>query len=293
MKTDHRHELKTNELAEWIANFPQWAKQNRTTIVGVALVIVIIGAFYFWRFYSRNVTSRQQLKFTSLISQLSLTKMRILQAQSQGRDLSFMLITPADNLQIFAENTSNDQMAALALIKQAEALRMELHYRPGTSSEQDCAAKINQAKASYTKALQKASPNPSLMATAKFGLGLCEEELGNFDEAGQIYQQISANPTFEGTVAKSAAEHRLETLKDYKAKVIFKPAPTPEPLTVPTLPIETGPAEANLPADTNLPLDMNVTLEAPIAAPETQETIPEPEGPNTASGSTETIAPNK
>jgi tetratricopeptide (TPR) repeat protein len=293
MKTDHRHELKTNELAEWIANLPQWVRQNRTTIAGVAVVIAIIAGFYFWRFYSRNITFQQQLRLTSLISQLSLSKMRILQAKSQGRDLSFMLSTPAGNLQVFAENTSDNRMAALALIKQAEALRTELHYRSGTTGEQDYTAKINQAKTSYTKALQKASSSPTIEATAKLGLALCEEELGNFDQAAQIYQQIAASPTFAGTAAKSIAEHRVKTLNDYKAKVVFRPAPKPEPLAIPTLPTEIGPAETNLPADTNLPIDMNLTLEAPTAAPKTQETIAEPQGPNSAAEGTETIPLNK
>ncbi|MHC4595136.1 MAG: hypothetical protein ACYS19_09345, partial [Planctomycetota bacterium] len=79
-------------------------------------------------------------------------------------------------------------MAALALIKQAEALRTELHYRPGTVSKEDLTAQINQAKAGYADAIERSSFNPSLMAKAKFGLGLCEEELGNFAEAEQIYQ---------------------------------------------------------------------------------------------------------
>ena len=34
MRSDHRHELKTNELADWIAHFPEWANKNRTSLVG-------------------------------------------------------------------------------------------------------------------------------------------------------------------------------------------------------------------------------------------------------------------
>ena len=35
MKAEHRHELKTNELVEWLTNLPQWANENLTTIIGV------------------------------------------------------------------------------------------------------------------------------------------------------------------------------------------------------------------------------------------------------------------
>ncbi|MFB0524113.1 MAG: hypothetical protein ACETVZ_01145, partial [Phycisphaerae bacterium] len=126
MKPDHRHELKTNELAEWIANFPQWAKENRTTIIGVLLVIAVVGGLYIWRVHSKKVAIRTQIELTGLVSQLMGSKMQILSAQAQGRDLSYILVQrggPADRLKIFAQNTNNDQMAALALIKQAEALR--------------------------------------------------------------------------------------------------------------------------------------------------------------------------
>ena len=105
-------------------------------------------------------------------------------------------------------------MAALALIKRAEALRTELHYRAGIVSKRDLTSQISRAKTSYTEALEKSSPNPSLTAAAKFGLGLCEEELGNFEKAGQIYRDIAANPDFEGTAAAVQAKHRLELIID-------------------------------------------------------------------------------
>ena len=222
MKPEHRHQLKTNELAEWIANFPQWARENLRMIIGVSVVavLVIASAFFYW--YRKNVEQvRKQLELTNLISTLSKNKMQILGAHAQGVDYSFILIQPADDLKTLSQNTNNNQMAALALIKQAEALRTELHYRSGIVSKQDLTAQINRAKTSYTEAIEKSSPNPSLTAAAKFGLGLCEEELGNFEKAGQIYSDIAASPDFEGTTAAAQAKHRLDTMADYQQKVVF------------------------------------------------------------------------
>ena len=282
MKPDHRHELKTNELAEWVANFPQWAKENRTTIIAVSAAIVVVVGLYIWKTYSKKVAVQKQIELTSLVSQLMGSKMQIFGAQAQGKDLSYILVQrggPADRLRIFAQNVNNDQMATLALIKQAEALRTELHYRPGTVSKQDLTTQINQAKASYTEALEtqlKRASNPSLMAIAKFGLGICEEELGNFEKAQQIYHDITETGDFEGTVAKTAAEQRLEAMADYKTRVVFKPTPEPKPPAPAKRPIETSassvepikPAEANLPADTNLPIDINLVPQAPNIVPE-------------------------
>ena len=106
MKSDHRHELKTNELAEWLSNFPQWAKENRTTIIAVLAAIVVIGAVYIWRIRVKNVAIRTQIEFTGLISQLLGSKMQILSAQAQGKDLSYILVQrggPADKLKNFAQ----------------------------------------------------------------------------------------------------------------------------------------------------------------------------------------------
>lgn len=230
MKSDHRHELKTNELAEWLSHLPQWTKENLITIVIVAVLIVAAAAFYGWWLYSKNVVqAREQTEFTNLLNQISSGKMQILQGQqSQGRDFSFVLLQPANNLESFAQKTYSDRMAALALIKRAEALRAELHY--GNVEEQYLINQTDLAKASYAEAFEK-SPNPSLAASAKFGLGLCEEELGRFEQARQIYQDIAGNADYKNTLAAVRAKRRLETMADYQKEIVFEPAPAPESTT--------------------------------------------------------------
>ena len=55
MKSEHRHELKTNELAEWLGNLPKWTSENLTTIL-VVLVVVVVGiTILFLRSYNKNV----------------------------------------------------------------------------------------------------------------------------------------------------------------------------------------------------------------------------------------------
>lgn len=265
MKAEHRHELKTNELAEWIANFPQWAKENAKTIIYVSVLVAVVAGVYFWRQYEENVVSvRKQLELTRLIAQLPRGKMQILQAQARGVDISYMLIQTAEDLKIAAQNAKDDLMAALALIKRAEALRMELHYRLGTVSERDAEAQMDLAKASYTEALEKSSTNPSLMATAKLGLGLCEEELGNFEKAKQIYSETVANTSFEGTVSVAQAKMRLDTMADYRRKVVFKPAAKP----VPTSP------ELLRPQIQLSPVDVNLGPQTQVGGPEMGSPLP-------------------
>jgi tetratricopeptide (TPR) repeat protein len=228
MKAEHRHELKTNELAEWITQFPQWAKRNLKSITYVAVLVVVVVGVYIYNWHEKNVVLVQrEIELTKQLARVSNQKTQIIQAQAQGVDTSYTLLDTAKNLQVIGENEKNNQMAALALIKQAEALRMELHYRPGTVSRRDIEERIKQAKACYTKAIEKAASNPSFMATATLGLGLCEEEVGNFEKAKQVYLEITANSDLEGTVAVEQAKRRLETMADYKQKVAFKPPPKP------------------------------------------------------------------
>ena len=92
MKSEHRHELKTNELAEWIVNFPQWAKENLKSIIYVAVLIVAVAGLYVYKWHKKNVVLVQrEIGFTKLVTQLSQDKIRTIQSQAQGLDTSYRL----------------------------------------------------------------------------------------------------------------------------------------------------------------------------------------------------------
>ena len=271
MKSEHRHELKTNELAEWLSNLPQWARKNLTTIIYVSVVAVVIIVYSFWYYYQKNAALvKKQLGLTKLIRQLPHNKRQILQAQSQGVDISYTLIQTADNLQAAAQDIKDDLAAASALIKRADALRTELHYRLGTVSKEDATAQINRAKAAYSEAIElvaakraaagKATSNLSLAATARFGLGLCEEEIGNFAQAQQIYHSLATDPDLGYTTAAAQAKIRLDSIAQYQQKVVFKTPPFLSPTedtgatTLPSRPqIELNPVRDKSLNGVNLP----------------------------------------
>jgi len=275
MKSDHRHELKTNELAEWLSHLPQWTKENLSTIIMVCVVIIAGLGIYSWRVYNVNVVRVQErAEFTTRINQLAGAKMQIL--QNQGRDSSFMLLQPAKGLETFAQSTKNDRMAALALIKRAEALRAEVLY--GNVEEQYFTTQTNEAKNSYTEALQRCPDEPSLAAAAKFGLGLCEEELGNVEQARQIYQDITGNPDFEPTVAATQAKRRLATMSDYQQEIVFGPAPKPTAVSQPeiqiTPPSSSQPTDIIPPFNIYRPLDLDLNFPAAADPPAEEANAP-------------------
>jgi tetratricopeptide (TPR) repeat protein len=258
MKAEHRHELKTNELAEWIANFPQWTKDNLTAIIVVSAAVVVAAGGYIYYKYQRDVVSVQErIALTNLGFQVAQTKRRIVAATASGEeDISFMLLQLAGNLEDFAAGTKDPQRAGLALVEAAEALRTELHYRQETVGKQEAASQIQRAMRDYTGALEKVSSNPSLAASARFGLGLCEEELGNFDKAEQIYQQLAADTAYQATTAGVLAKQRLEIMGGYKQEVAFKPRPQVQRAPRPKgarLPIPPVPLRDEPPASTERP----------------------------------------
>lgn len=279
MKSDHRHELRTNELAEWIANLPQWARDNGRMVIYISVVAILVvgSALWYWR-KERVQSVQRQLEFTSLIDRLSQNKMQVLMTQPRGVDTSYMLIETALALETTAGSAKDDQVAALALIKRAEALRAGLHYRQQTVNQADVRTAINGAKTAYNRALEKAATNPSLTAMARFGLGLCEEEVGNFDGARQIYLDIVTNGDFEGTTTVAKAQRRLETMADYQRKIVFKPAP--KPIQPPTDLLQ-PPADLLQPPIPLRPIEDDVLPQEPNRIPTVPEVMIGPE-PNPA-----------
>jgi tetratricopeptide (TPR) repeat protein len=249
MKSEHRHELKTNELADWIANLPEWADENRNMIITVAVVIVVALVVYFWSYYRRAVVSvGQQTRLTNLVTQVQQKTNDVARAAMQNNDLSYDLLPLADDLQTFAQNTSDKNVAALALIQRGETLRAELHYRLAEISPEDQEKQIAKARESYQLALEQAKSNSTLAASARLGLGLCEEELGRFDQAAEIYRAIVQQPEYAGTVGQATAAYRLQVMDDFKTPVVFKPAPPrPQPPAAQAPTIQLRPGDANAP----------------------------------------------
>jgi hypothetical protein len=247
MKAEHRHELKTNALAEWLGNLPAWANQNLRTIIYAAVVAVLVlaSSIYYW-IQKNSVAEREQNNLTTMVSQLPQEKAYIAQKQLEGQDNAYMLFQLNDQLDSISKNASNNAVAAMALIKSAEVLRTELHFRFGAVSQQDITTQIGKAKDYYTKALDilKRSPNLTLEAMAKNGLGLCEEELGNPDAARKLYQEVATGAAYEGTAPTAAAKQRLMVMDSFPEKIVLKPMPKsaikamPQVVSEPNTPVQ-------------------------------------------------------
>lgn len=231
MKSEHRHDLKTNELADWITHFPQWAKENIKTIIYVVVLIIVVLGLTIYKQYNKNVVRvNREIEFSKKIAMLPMAKAQVLDSISRGQeDISYKLLTYADTtLKDTAFMAKNDLSAALALMTRADAMRAELYYSRKTMTKKDTVDRLTQAKSLYVEAMDLADSAALLKANAKLGIGLCQEEMGNIDDAKKTYAELSSDAQFAGTTAAAQAKDRLATMDDYQKPVVFKaPAPMP------------------------------------------------------------------
>jgi len=295
MKSDHRHELKTNELADWIMHFPDWLRENRTSLVAIAAVVLVALLVYFVSFYRRDVMSaRNQMRLTNLVTQVPQQMSKVANAAAQNTDQSYALLPVAQDLQDFAQKSSNSDMAALALIQRGAALRAELHYRLTDVPRDELVKQIGLAQTSYQQALDRKPSNSALAAAARYGLGLCEEELGNFDKAGEIYRDVAQKPEYAGTTAQAEAAYRLKIMNDFRTEVVFQPAPPKPAQPLPPTLQPKKPGQASAPMLVPVPKTAPAGPATPGAAAKTSPAPASPApAPAPASSSAPAAAPTK
>ena len=83
---------------------------------------------------------------------------------------------------------------------------------------------VQKAKDAYQKAFEVAETH-TIKAMAQFGLALCSEELGQIDQAAEIYQQIVEDESYKATVLPAQAQQRLDTLTDNSEVFNFAAVP--------------------------------------------------------------------
>jgi hypothetical protein len=229
MDSEHRHELKTNELAEWIEHFPEFCKKNTRQIIGALLIIAAVISYFFFKSSGQQADIEQQVATTNQILTVSQDKINIINSLISGKPVSGdALVKSATALKNAAGEAKEPHYAALALIKRGEALRTELHYTAGDVDKALVDSQIKLAKEAYSNALLKAEGNSSLTAMAKYGLALCEEEIGDFAKATDIFTEIAHNTNFKGTIFPAKAQFRLDVMADHAKKFKFVVAPIPD-----------------------------------------------------------------
>jgi len=225
MRPERRHELATNELADWIGNFPNWIKENKGTVIYVAVALVLIGISAYLYYSPRQGITREQLEFTALTEQVETAKLQMAARQPGAPANPELLRSTAERLEGISDQLKSEQAEALALIKYGEAVRSEIHFSPKLMDAKAVQYQVDKAKKAYQEALDKGGDNVQIASLANFGLGISEEETGNFEEARKYYSKIADDANYAGTAGAYLATKRLGTISDYKGNFVFVEAP--------------------------------------------------------------------
>ncbi|MBL7214083.1 MAG: hypothetical protein ISS71_00225 [Phycisphaerae bacterium] len=261
MDSEHRHELKTNELADLLAHFPEFLKRNVNPIIGISLIVIGLITWPMFTKMSRQKTITEESQVSKSIQMLGQDIGQALQSyQSAPEQLNPALSTILVNANALIDltgETDNPNLAALAYIKAAQAIRTELHLRKEIVSPEILDTQTQKAQEAYEKAAQMAVI-PTMKAMAQFGTALCTEERGQTQQAAEIYRAIIDDAGFAATVFPKLAQQRLDSLDDNAESFTFvetapvesEEAPstevmqTPEATTVEAEPAETPPPAA-------------------------------------------------
>ncbi|HZL36370.1 MAG TPA: hypothetical protein VFC78_13710 [Tepidisphaeraceae bacterium] len=229
MKSERRHELKTNSLAKAASDFPAFLQQHgsRFLLTIVLGLLVYILAYRWFSGRSEKVTRAGNDLSTALYA---LDHLRNPQASSPAGLANWrkefageVEAAVSDLLSI----TKDPQMQAEALVARGDVNWLLANYPPLPGSATNEALRVDRstedllaaAESAYTKVLHLGK-NTDLLATlnARFNLACIAENRRQWDKAREQYQQVldsSATPA----EFKKLAQSRLEALKELQKPV--------------------------------------------------------------------------
>jgi predicted negative regulator of RcsB-dependent stress response len=201
MKAQHRHELHTNELAEWLEAAIEKAKPYSRAIVGAILAVaIVVGVYAYVSALQRRTVAAASDQYINALQSL----------QTEG---------PLE-LQRIAEDYRGTEPAVLAQLVLAE---QQLNQGAGGLYVNKPAAEteLSHAIGSFTQVSQT-TKDPMLRAWALYGLGRAHESQGQssqLDRARADYQKLIDE--YPNSSLVSAARGHLAQLKETSVKEFY------------------------------------------------------------------------
>ena len=218
MDADKRHQLKQNELAEALAKLRDFNDPRfRYLLAAVGVVVVVVLAWYGWRYTHRQALERgwQRLS-TSAAALLSQDSGRIVGAEKDLRDLM--------------QESSDPGLTGYARLELATAKMRQAFTDPTqrTIAFEDARTLLEQIRSTP-------QTPPMLQAGATFALASACESLREFDKARALYKSLIDDTRFQGFAYGKLAEERLKTLDALSERVAFTQGEPPAPASQPGL----------------------------------------------------------
>jgi tetratricopeptide (TPR) repeat protein len=224
MKAEERHELRENDMANWL-HYGLWAflKQNGSYFL-LFIALVFLG-YRLWVYYDVKQQVARQNAFNELAAD-----------SSQENFSSLKVLTLLPDLIDSCPFVDVKAQAALKLAGIYGTLAMQSDLLK--SKDLTRASALSKSYEFYSKALELQGNDPFIAAKAHLGIAAVYEDQGEWDKAKTEYKTIIDGPLFAGTPEAEYARSCLASMDDRRNAPRLA-AWTPPP-TATTLPSSSG-----------------------------------------------------
>jgi len=224
MKTTRRQQLRTNELAQSLAELMEFFRRNSTAVLaGSAGVILVLVLGVYW--YVARVSARYQGWDDFYGSQL------VAEGSPDARLSAFRAV---------AGKYKDPVLVALSWLKLGDACVQEAVS--GTRSGEEVMRLHSEAANAYLTILNHYPDQTLAVAGAHFGLAFLEENQHRWEEARKHYQAVADDPRFAHMPHKTEALEAIKRLETLRQPVVFSPPPSTSATTQVGRAAATGPA---------------------------------------------------
>jgi hypothetical protein len=239
MKSEHRHDLKTNDLAKSLLTAQDYVKvYGGRVLLGLAIVILIIVLIV-------QRSGRAQSEAIKLQDDLAYANAQIARLEhAQVIGDSQVTVRPAEVdqvrrlLQEIREKSSDKKVLAQAALAQGDYSWAMANYpkvpgattQPTLAPDKPRADLLNDAKDAYSQVVSQYGDQPLAVVRAHFGLAAIAENQANWDEAKRQYEAI-AGMADASTYFQNYAKDKIKRLEEIRQPLLVGTVPDkPEPV---------------------------------------------------------------
>jgi hypothetical protein len=210
MKAHRRQELKTNTLAEQLAEiFAYLRNQSQAATVAVVAVVVVLGVLWYWH---RTVQARRLEGWQAMMTLLS---------TSRQQDPQVL-----DKMEQVAASYSDLRFKAMAYAQLGNRLLDEATMAENPEVARDYTAR---AGAAFQTVVSQMPDQTIPAAIARLGLASMAADKGDFDTAKRYYEAVGNDEQLTGTPFPQEASAGLTALE--AARKLPPLAPASQPAT--------------------------------------------------------------
>lgn len=281
MKAERRHELQQNTLDQALTRAPEVARRYGGMILLIVLAAVVGYMLIRYRISSARdahriatenlATARTSINQLAQLHLYPIPPQQILDLRKRWADDARLAIdsitATASEPKLLAEAllAKGDLNWALAQMDEPPAAATQ----PALRLETDQKTLLSEAESAYQQVLTEHGDQKQAVVGAHFGLAAVYESTGDWNEAKQMYEEITKDESV-AEAFRQQARFRLEQASEWSRPVLIAAATQPAPPTgVPFLNAPGTPATATAPA-TGETKTQPATTTQPATAPATQ-----------------------